>query len=53
MSCLLANSEGKFHRKGNKPLDPYTPKEKMAMGVAAGRVNRTLIMLGYPPLPTY
>ncbi|KAG0710471.1 WSC domain-containing protein 1 [Chionoecetes opilio] len=53
MACIAEHLEGKFKRKGNKNIDPYTVQEKTSMAAAARAVNRTLQLLGYAPLPSY
>ncbi|KAK3895065.1 hypothetical protein Pcinc_001161 [Petrolisthes cinctipes] len=53
MSCLEAHLEGKFKREGSKQIDPYTTEEKNYIAAATYKVNNTLQMLGYAPLPTY
>ncbi|KAK4312023.1 hypothetical protein Pmani_016516 [Petrolisthes manimaculis] len=53
MKCLENHLEGKFKRRDSKHIDPYTPEEKNYINVATHKVNHTLQMLGYPPLPTY
>ncbi|KAK4327314.1 hypothetical protein Pmani_002255 [Petrolisthes manimaculis] len=53
MRCLENHLEGKFKRGSSKHIDPYTPEEKNYINVATNKVNLTLQMLGYPPLPTY
>ncbi|XP_050687502.1 WSC domain-containing protein 1-like isoform X2 [Eriocheir sinensis] len=53
MECIASHLDGSFKRKGNAAFDPYTAEEKAAMAIEAAAVNRTLLMMGYPPLPTY
>ncbi|KAK4289344.1 hypothetical protein Pmani_037683 [Petrolisthes manimaculis] len=53
MSCLKLHIEGKFKRESSKEIDPYTPEEKNYIAAATYKVNNTLQLLGYAPLPTY
>lgn len=53
MACIASHLEGSFKRKGNAALDPYSAEEKAVMAVEEAAVNRTLLMMGYSPLPTY
>ncbi|XP_076039359.1 uncharacterized protein LOC143024440 [Oratosquilla oratoria] len=52
LSCLQKHSEGPY--KGNQlTIDPYTPKEKLAISKATNFVNASLQKRGFDPLPDY
>lgn len=53
MACIASHLEGNFKRKDSKEIDPYTLEEKVSIVKAANAVNRTLQVMGYPPLPSY
>ncbi|XP_050687514.1 WSC domain-containing protein 1-like [Eriocheir sinensis] len=52
MECIASHLDGSFKRTGNAALDPYTAEEKAVMAMEMAAVNRTLLMMGYPPLQT-
>ncbi|XP_042213339.1 WSC domain-containing protein 1-like isoform X2 [Homarus americanus] len=51
LSCVRSHLTGNFKRVGNKELDPFTTREKIKMTLAIQRVNRLLLVLGYPEFP--
>lgn len=53
MACIASHLEGNFKRKDSKEIDPYTLEEKVSIVKAANAANRTLQVMGYPPLPSY
>ncbi|XP_042224441.1 WSCD family member AGAP003962-like isoform X2 [Homarus americanus] len=54
MACVSTHLTGSFKRSGNNSnFDPFTKDEKMRMTSAVKRVNRLLLLLGYPQPPVY
>ncbi|XP_042224804.1 WSC domain-containing protein 1-like [Homarus americanus] len=53
LACVSSHLTGPFKRRGNKTLDPFTREEKQRLSKAVQRVNRLLLVLGYPRPPVY
>ncbi|KAK3854674.1 hypothetical protein Pcinc_038863 [Petrolisthes cinctipes] len=52
MACLKAHTKGPFRRKNyNIAYNPYNASEKVMFANVVNRINRLLLLLGYPTMP--
>ncbi|XP_042242039.1 WSC domain-containing protein 1-like [Homarus americanus] len=48
LSCVSSHLAGPVKSVDKKAVDPFTSSEKMKIAKAVDRVNRLLLLLGYP-----
>ncbi|KAK4306899.1 hypothetical protein Pmani_021306 [Petrolisthes manimaculis] len=53
LNCTRTHLKGPYKREGNREFNPYTTEEQLLMVQAVKRVNQTVQLLGYHPLPHY
>ncbi|KAK4326445.1 hypothetical protein Pmani_003047 [Petrolisthes manimaculis] len=53
LNCTRTHLKGPYKREGNREFNPYTTEEQLWMAQAVKRVNQTVQLLGYQPLPHY
>ncbi|KAK4322373.1 hypothetical protein Pmani_006887 [Petrolisthes manimaculis] len=53
LNCTRTHQKGSYKREGNIEFNPYTTEEQLLMVQAVKRVNQTVQLLGYQPLPHY
>ncbi|KAK3852677.1 hypothetical protein Pcinc_040744 [Petrolisthes cinctipes] len=53
LNCTRTHLKGPYKREGNREFNPFTTEEQLLMTQAVKRVNQTVQLLGYQPLPHY